>query len=57
MPSVSVLGLEVTNLRAICFALSPRLGLEGILGLDFLEHFKIVIDNETEIVTLTKWRP
>ena len=54
--SVSVLGLEVRNLRVICHKLPPRLGLQGILGLNFLKHFKIVIDNETETVTLTKWR-
>ena len=54
--SVSVLGLEVKSLRVICHALPPRLELQGILGLNFLKHFKIVIDNETETLTLTKWR-
>ncbi len=52
--SVSVLGLEVKNLRVICHELHPRFGLQGILGLNFLKHFKIVIDNESETVTLTK---
>ena len=54
--SISLLGLEVTNVRILCYALPPRLKLDGILGLNFLKHFKIVIDNETETVTLTKWR-
>ena len=54
--SVSVLGEEVRDLRVLCHALPPNLKIEGILGLNFLKHFKIVIDNETEIVTLTKWR-
>ena len=54
--SVSVLGLEVRNLRVICHELHPRFGLQGILGLNFLRHFRIVIDNESETVTLTKWR-
>ena len=53
--SVSVLGLEVKNLRVICHKLHPRFGLQGILGLNFLRHFKIVIDNESETVTLTEW--
>ncbi len=53
--SVSVLGLEVKNLRVICHELHPRFGLQGILGLNFLRHFKIVIDNESETVTLTEW--
>ncbi len=54
--SVSVLGLEVRNVRAICHALPPRLQLDGILGLDYLKHFNIAIDHEAEEVTLTKWR-
>ena len=54
--SVSVMGLEVPELQVICHRLPARLGLQGILGLNFLKHFKIVIDNETETVTLTKWR-
>jgi len=54
--SVSVLGLEVANVRALCHALPRELGLDGILGLNFLRHFKIVIDNESETVTLTKLR-
>lgn len=54
--SVCILGLEVKNLRVICHELHPRFGLQGILGLNFLRHFKIVIDNESETVTLTKWR-
>lgn len=56
MRSVSVMGLEVRNLQVICHELPASLGLQGILGLDFLKHFKIVIDNEAETVTLTKWR-
>jgi len=36
---VSILGLAVENVRAICHPLPPRLGLDGILGLNFLEHF------------------
>ncbi len=54
--SVSVMGLEVPELEVICHRLPGRLGLQGILGLNFLKHFNIVIDNETETVTLTKWR-
>jgi len=49
--SVSVLDAEVRDLRVICHALPPALGLDGVLGLNFLQHF-----NETETVTLTRWR-
>ena len=54
--SVSVLGAEVRNLRVLCHTLPSKLKIEGIIGLNFLKHFKIVIDNETETATLSKWR-
>jgi aspartyl protease family protein len=54
--SVSILGAEVRNLRVLCHPLPSKLKIEGIIGLNFLKHFKIVIDNETEILTLTRWR-
>ena len=53
--SVSALGEEVRDLRVLCHALPANLKIEGILGLNFLKHFNIVIDNETETVTLTRW--
>ncbi len=55
VPCVSVDGIEVRDLRAICHALPPQLGFEGILGLDFLGHFNIEISNETEKVSMTRW--
>jgi clan AA aspartic protease (TIGR02281 family) len=53
--SVSVLGLEVRNVRALCYPLPPGLKLDGILGLNFLRHFDVEIRNRTETVTMTKW--
>ncbi len=53
---VSILGLEVRDLDVLCHQLPGGLGLDGVLGLNFLQHFRIVIDNGTETVTLTKWR-
>ena len=54
--SISVLTAEVRDLRVACHPLSPRLGLDGILGLNFLERFNIEINNEDERVILTRWR-
>ena len=54
--SVSVLGLEVNNLPVICLDLPRGLGVQGLLGLNFLERFNIEISNETETLTLTEWR-
>ncbi len=56
LASVSLLGLEVRNLRVICHELPSRLGLQGILGINFLNRFNIEISYETETVTLARWR-
>ncbi len=52
LDSVSVLGLRVTGLRVVCFPLARALGIEGVLGLDFLNRFRVVIDGPTETVTI-----
>ena len=54
--SVSVLGEEVRKLRVLCHALPENLKVDGILGLNFLSRFNIEINNETETVTLSRWR-
>ena len=56
LASVSILGAEVANLRVVCHPLPANLGLDGILGLNFLDRFNVEISNETETVTLTRWR-
>ncbi len=55
LPRVCVNGIAVHNLRAICLALPPELGFDGILGLDFLSRFNIEINNEAETVSMTRW--
>ncbi|MHC4253154.1 MAG: retropepsin-like aspartic protease family protein, partial [Planctomycetota bacterium] len=52
LDSVSVLGIEVTGLEALCHALPKALGIEGILGMDFLNRFRVVIDGPAETVTI-----
>ncbi|MHC4717973.1 MAG: retropepsin-like aspartic protease family protein [Planctomycetota bacterium] len=54
--SVSIRGMEVRRVRVLCHPLPPTLGLDDILGLDFLRHFDIEIANSTETMTLTRWR-
>ncbi len=53
LDSVSVLGLAVTSLRVLCYPLPDALGIEGVLGLDFLNRFRVVIDGPTETVTIS----
>ena len=54
--SVSLMAAEVKDLRVVCYSLHPKLGLDGVLGLNFLKHFDIEISHSTETLTLTKWR-
>ena len=49
--TVSLLGYSVPNLEVVCHALHPALTFDGILGLNFLQHFNIRIDNDTEMIT------
>lgn len=51
---ISILGLAVDNVEVVCHPLSPRLGLDGILGLNFLQHFNLFIHQDTETVSLEK---
>jgi len=54
LPRVSLLGMFVENLEAVCHPLPPRLGLDGILGINFLQHFNLFIHHDTETVSLEK---
>lgn len=54
--SVSILGEEIRDLRVLCHPLPEKLKVDGILGLNFLKDFNIEIMNETETVTLARWR-
>ena len=54
LESVSVLGLEVAGLRVLCHPLPEALGAQGLLGLDFLNRFCVVIDGPGETVTISE---
>lgn len=51
---VTLLGLSIENHQALCHPLPERLGLDGILGLNFLEHFNLTIDHDSEKINLVK---
>jgi clan AA aspartic protease (TIGR02281 family) len=54
--SVAILGLEVRDVKALCYPLPSSLQLDGILGLNFLRHFDIEISHTNETVTMERRR-
>ena len=41
--SATAIGQKVTNLEILCHDLPPESGVDGLLGLNFLRHFKLTI--------------
>jgi hypothetical protein len=44
VPRLRVFGQEVHDLEVACGELPPKLGLDGVLGLNFLRHFDLRIN-------------
>jgi predicted aspartyl protease len=51
-----VLRQKVANLEALCHDLPPESGVDGLLGMNFLKHFKLTIRFRRGIVELNKER-
>lgn len=51
---ISIGSIAVENIHAVCSPLSHSLNLDGVLGLDFLQYFNLVIDNDNERITISK---
>lgn len=43
---ISALGIEGGTIKVLAFRLPPRLGLDGLLGLDFIGPRRILIDRK-----------
>lgn len=54
--SVTAIGQKVTNLEVLCHDLPAESGIDGLLGLNFLRHFKLTIRFRKGIVELLKER-
>ena len=52
VPRVRVFGQEVHDLEVACGELPPRLGISGVLGLNFLRHFDLRINFREEYIEL-----
>jgi predicted aspartyl protease len=52
---VSMLGQTVRDLQVICHPLNERMGFDGVLGMNFLQHFNFEVRSETEVFAASKW--
>lgn len=52
IPEVSVLGKSAKNIECIVRDLPKESGVDGLLGLSFLKHFKITLDFKKGILKL-----
>jgi predicted aspartyl protease len=54
--SATAIGQKVNNLEILCHDLPSESGVEGLLGLNFLRHFKLTIRFRKGIIDLVKER-
>jgi len=52
IPQVSVLGLSVKRVPCMIKDLPAQSGVDGLLGLSYLRHFKITLDMQSGLLTL-----
>lgn len=50
--SVGIQDAIVNNLEVVAYTLPEDYGIDGVIGLNFLRHFRIVLDFEKGILTL-----
>jgi predicted aspartyl protease len=54
--SATAIGQKVANLDVLCHDLPPESGVDGLLGLNFLRHFKLTIRFRKGIIELNRER-
>jgi predicted aspartyl protease len=54
--SATAIGQKVADLEVLCHDLPPESGVDGLLGLSFLKHFKLTIRFRKGIIDLNKER-
>ena len=54
--SATAIGQKVADLEVLCHDLPSESGVDGLLGLNFLKHFKLTIRVRKGIIDLTKER-
>jgi predicted aspartyl protease len=54
--SATAIGQKVTRLEVLCHDIPAESGVDGLLGLNFLRHFKLTIRPRKGIIELAKER-
>jgi predicted aspartyl protease len=54
--SATAIGQKLTHLDVLCHDLPPESGVDGLLGINFLRHFKLTIRFRKGIIDLTRER-
>lgn len=54
--AATAIGQRVSNLDVVCHDLPPASGVDGLLGLNFLRHFKLTIRFSKGILDLNRER-
>ena len=47
---VLLFGVAVRDLELVCHPLPPAVGFDGVLGMNFLRHFNVRLDNDSETI-------
>lgn len=42
--SFSLADTKIENMEALCYTLPEEHGIDGVIGLNFLRHFKVTLD-------------
>lgn len=53
IPSIKALGMEVKNIDVVCHNLPPKSQVDGLLGLNFLSNFNILLKFRQKTLEIT----
>lgn len=57
MQAIELGDLRLANLEVVCHDIPELAGIEGLLGLNFLRHFRVVIDYPSAILEIRRPPP
>jgi clan AA aspartic protease (TIGR02281 family) len=55
LEQIDVANIPVRNVEALVYVLPPNFQLDGIIGLNVLQHFNFTVHHETEKVRMEKY--